>query len=72
MIFLFNAHLNAINRIRKLPNGLVATVSDDNKAKIWNVSLLCTNWTLILTYTGHSGDLNDLEYVYVFLLADFL
>jgi WD40 repeat protein len=69
MTFQFNAHSGAINRIRQLPNGLVATVSDDEKAKIWNVSSMCTSWTLIQSYTGHTSNVNDIEYINSTIMA---
>jgi len=48
----FQAHSHAIFRIKLLPNGFVATCSDDYTVKIWNP--LNNNWNLIQTYTGKS------------------
>jgi len=59
----FQAHNNAINRIKQSPfqnDDLVATCSDDKTVKLWN---LTSNWTLIRTYTGHSGGVNGLEWI---------
>ena len=56
----FKAHKGMIYRIKQLPNGLVATTSRDNTSKIWNPN---TNWTLILTYRGHTDDVVGLEYI---------
>jgi len=59
----FQAHKDAINRIKQSPfnNGsLVATVSNDETVKIWN---LTSNWTLIRTYTGHNAQVRGLEFI---------
>ena len=63
MVKSFQAHATRINRIKQSPfnNQYVATCSADGTVKIWNVSV--TNWTLIRTYTGHTSELNELEYV---------
>jgi WD40 repeat protein len=58
----FEAHANIINRIKQLPNGYVASVSSDWKAKVWDTTVN-TNWILIQTYTGHANKVWDLEYI---------
>jgi len=63
----FTAHANLISRIKQSPfntssNNLVATCSDDNTVKIWNISTP-SNWILIRTYTGHTYQVNDLEWL---------
>ncbi len=63
----FLAHTAQINQIKELPNGLVATCSWDQTAKIWNSSSVRSSnknvWNLTLTYTGHNGVVYALEYV---------
>ena len=44
-----NAHLYQINRV-KSSNGLVATASDDNSVKVWNVSN--NQWSSVCNLTG--------------------
>jgi WD40 repeat protein len=39
----------------------VATVSNDNTSKIWYIGSSNTNWTLILSYTGHTSWVNVIE-----------
>ncbi len=60
----FQAHSDRINRIKQSPfnSNYVATCSDDNTVKIWNVSSLSSNWTLIRTYSQHSPGLTALEW----------
>ena len=62
----FQAHasLKGINRIKQLPNGYVATCSDDFTVKIWNVTTINNNntWNLIRTYT-HTDVVNAIEYI---------
>ncbi len=48
-----------INRIKQLPNGHVASCSNDNTAKIWDP----TTWILIQNYTGHTSGVVALEYI---------
>ena len=57
----FQAHINSpINRIKQIPNGYVASTSNDKTVKIWNP---LTNWTLIQTFTGHTSAVQGLEYI---------
>ena len=59
----FQAHTNRVNLIKISPfsNGNhVATVSNDNTVKIWN---LTSNWTLIRTYTDHTEDVRGLDFI---------
>jgi WD40 repeat protein len=48
-----------INRIKQLPNGYVATCSNDFTAKIWDP----TTWIVIQNYTGHTSGVVALEYI---------
>jgi WD40 repeat protein len=49
-----------INRIKQLPNGYVATCSNDYTAKIWDPTV----WALIRNYTGHiNKGVVALEYI---------
>ncbi len=49
-----------INRIKQLPNGYVATCSNDFTAKIWDP----TEWSIIRNYTGHTNKgVVALEYI---------
>ncbi len=57
----FRAHAGQINRIKLLPNGYVATCSNENVVKIWNPSN--NYWSLIQSYRGHSGEVYGLEYI---------
>ncbi len=58
------AHSDYINRIKQSPfnKNYVATCSDDNTVKIWNVSS-SLSWTLITTYSQHSSDVEALEWL---------
>jgi WD40 repeat protein len=58
----FQAHENWISHILQIPNGLglVATVSYDKTAKIWNSS---NDWSLISNFTGHTNFVNGLDYL---------
>jgi WD40 repeat protein len=60
----FKAHSNYIIRIKQSPfnTNYVATCSDDNTVKIWNVSS-SFDWTLITTYSQHSSDVEALEWL---------
>jgi WD40 repeat protein len=61
----FQAHSNGyINRIKQSPfnTNYVATCSDDQTVKIWNV-LSSLNWTLITTYSQHSSNVLALEWL---------
>jgi WD40 repeat protein len=65
-IYSFQAHTNAINRIKQLPNGYVATIGNDCKCKIWSPSALNAsiyNWTLVRNYTGHTANVFGLDYI---------
>jgi WD40 repeat protein len=65
-IYSFQAHTNAINRIKQLPNGYVATIGNDFMCKIWSPSALNAsvyNWTLVLNYTGHTATIFGLDYI---------
>ena len=57
----FQAHTDVINRIQQLPNGYVATCSNDKTAKIWNVNN-DNSWNLIQTYT-HANLVYSIEYI---------
>jgi len=61
LINTFQAHTSYINQIKQLPNGYVATVSNDNTSKIWNIGSGSTNWTLVRNYTGHTTWVNVIE-----------
>ena len=61
MLNSFKAHDSYINRIKSLPNGYVATCSDDKTVKIWDPSN--TTWTLIQTYKDHNDSVKALEYI---------
>lgn len=57
----FRAHSYSFSRIKQLPNnGYVITCAQDNKVKVWDMSL---NWLLIRTYSDHSGYVTALEYL---------
>jgi COMPASS component SWD3 len=60
----FKAHSSDINKIKQSPfnTNYVATCSEDKTVKIWNVSS-SFNWTLITTYSQHSSDVYDLEWL---------
>jgi len=48
----------------------VATLSSDNTAKIWDIATISnTNWTLIRTYTEHTSDVYDCEFINEDLIA---
>jgi WD40 repeat protein len=60
----FQAHSKAIIRIKQSPfnTNYVATCSDEDTVKIWNVSSLF-DWTLITTYSQHSSWVSALEWL---------
>ena len=69
LVYSFQAHANTVNQIKQLPNGLVATTSQDATIKLWNPSTSCVSWTLIQTYTGHSIDVISVEYIDAYTIA---
>ncbi len=71
LLFSFQAHTGAINQIKQLPNGYVATTSNDALVKIWNpsTSLSSTSWSLMLNYTGHRINVNYVEYINEYTIA---
>ncbi len=64
----FQAHSSDIKRIKQsllntnTNTNYVATCSADKTVKIWNVST-SLNWTLITTYSQHSSEVYDLEWL---------
>ena len=64
----FQAHSYVIWRIKQSPfntntnSNYVATCSN-KEVKIWNVSSLSFNWTLIITYSNHSSYIYGLEWL---------
>jgi WD40 repeat protein len=60
----FQAHSNQINRIKQSPfnTNYVATCSNDQTVKIWNVSS-SFNWTLLTTYSQHTSYVYALEWL---------
>ncbi len=65
LVYSFQAHDNAILRIKQLPNGYVATCSYDCKVKIWNP----LTWTSSLSYADHK---NNLVYALEYLNSDLM
>jgi WD40 repeat protein len=61
----FTAHVGKINRINQSPinKDIVATCSDSKTVKIWNATTTTNNWNMIITYTGHTNNVNDLEWI---------
>jgi WD40 repeat protein len=59
--------LNIISQIKKLPNGYVATCSNDKTVIIWDPSSY--PWILIRNYTGHTDSVLSLEIVNSDLIA---
>jgi WD40 repeat protein len=62
----FQAHTNAINRIKQSPfnSNYVATCSHDKTVKIWDISSCWNaNWSLIRTYTNHTNVVLGLEWI---------
>ena len=58
----FQAHEDTINQIKHLygrSNDIIATASKDTSVKIWNT----TDWSLIATFTGHTGSVYTIEQV---------
>ena len=56
----FQPHKGQINRIKQLPNGYVATCSNDRTVKIWDPT---NNWNLIQTFSNHTKNVYGLEYL---------
>jgi len=65
----FQAHSKLILRIKQSPfntntnTNYVATSSSDKTVKIWNVSSLSSNWTLVRTYSQHSSEVVGIEWL---------
>jgi WD40 repeat protein len=61
----FKAHSSDIFRIKQSPfnTNFVATCSLDYTVKIWNVSSLSFDWTLITTYSQHPSGVYGLEWL---------
>ncbi len=61
----FQAHSSSFRRIKQSPfnTNYVATCSSDATVKIWNVSSLSSNWTLITTYSQHTSGVWALEWL---------
>ena len=59
---------NIINQIKQLPNGYVATCSNDKTVKIWDPSS-SSSWVLLRNYTGHTDLVLSLESINSDLLA---
>jgi hypothetical protein len=60
-----------INDIKKSPfncDYVVTTVSNDLKARIWNITNV-SNWTLIHNFTGHNVGVNGLDFINEDLIA---
>ena len=55
----FAAHSDAIEHIKLLSNGNVATCSDDQSIKIWNAS----TWSLLQTFKSHMKIVYGLEQI---------
>jgi WD40 repeat protein len=64
----FQAHTGAISRMKVLPNGLVATVSNDKTAILWNL-LNNGSWIMFRKYTRHTDKVIGLEYIDTFTMA---
>jgi WD40 repeat protein len=58
---------NIINQIKQLPNGYVATCSNDKTVKIWDPS--SSPWTLLRNFTGHTDIVLSLEAINSDLIA---
>jgi WD40 repeat protein len=58
---------NIINQIKQLPNGNVATCSNDKTVKIWDP--LSSSWTLLRNYTNHTDIVLSLEVINSDLIA---
>ena len=63
----FEAHTNAVNRIKQLPfHSYVATCSSDKTVNIWDP---LHNWNLVQTYRGHKEPVHGLEYINTNIMA---
>jgi WD40 repeat protein len=61
----FQGHTKWISQIKQSPftNDYVATCSGDKTVKIWNVSFIQFNWTLIQTYSQHLSEVSALDWL---------
>jgi WD40 repeat protein len=67
-LYSFQPHgWNIINQIKQLPNGHVATCSNDKTVKIWDPSSY--PWTLLRNFTGHTDLVLSLEAINTDLIA---
>ncbi len=57
--FSFTAHSDAIEHIKLLSNGNLATCSRDKLIKIWNISA----WSLVQTFTNHTGVVYQIDQI---------
>ena len=68
LVYSFKGHLDVIYRIKQTPfhfksaSNYIATCSNDRTIKIWNVSSLSSNWTLITEYS-HLKPVYSLEWL---------
>ena len=58
----FQAHTNTIYRIKQLPNGYVATCSEDSTVKIW-IPSNTNNWLLVRTHQSHTLGVIAIDYI---------
>ena len=58
----FQAHTNTIYRIKQLPNGYVATCSEDSTVKIW-IPSNTNNWILVRTHQSHTLGVIAIDYI---------
>ncbi len=66
MIKTVSAHGSSpINRIKQSPfnKDLVATCSNDKKVIIWNATTTTNTWNSMRTYSSHTDNVNDLEWI---------
>lgn len=62
----FQAHNEWINRLTPLStNNLIASASDDDTIKVWNMSSSSSsyNWTLVHSLTNHTNDVWAMELI---------
>jgi WD40 repeat protein len=59
----FSAHTDSVNKLKyfsvSTTNGYLASVSDDDRVKIWNTA----TWSLVSTFTGNTDKLYGLEII---------